>query len=322
MNILITGGVGVNGSWVTRKLLARGYQPIVLENRVDYSLLPDLEGKFELVVGDITKLDALTELFRSRKIQRVVHMAAYFTPTMEDEPYAQFSVNGMGTVHVLEAARLAGVERVIYTSSRGYYGVTPRGVGEPGYMPIAEDYASRPTGVYDFSKIASEGMGRNYARVYGLQFAALRFAGIYGPGKQARHSFTSLRSRIVEDPFIGKPFHLPDGGDQLDDIIYVDDIAEAIVLATLKDKLAYDAYNIASGEGHTLREFAAAVRAAIPGADVEIGPGTRSYGPTHNYAIFDITRAKTDLGWTPKFSIPAGVADYVDVLRRRAAVVA
>jgi len=320
MRILVTGGVGVNGSWVTRKLLERGHTPIVLENRADYSLLPDLEGQFELVLGDITQLEPLTAIVREKKIERIVHMAAYFTPTMEDEPFVQFSVNGMGTVVVLEAARLAGVQRVVYTSSRGYYGETPRGVGEPGYVPITEDYASRPTGVYDFSKIASEGMGRNFARVYGIEFAALRFAGIYGPGKQARHSFTSLRSRLVEDPFEGKPFHLPDGGDQLDDMIYVDDIAEAIVLATLKDKLAYNAYNVASGEGHTLREFAAAVRAAIPGADVEIGPGTRMYGPTHNYAIFDITRAKTDLGWSPKFSVQTGVADYVATLRRRASV--
>jgi UDP-glucose 4-epimerase len=318
MRILVTGGVGVNGSWVTRKLLERGHAPVVLENRADYSLLPDLEGKFELVLGDITQLESLTAIFKQRRIERVVHMAAYFTPTMEDEPFVQFSVNGMGTVVVLEAARLAGVERVVYTSSRGYYGETPRGVGEPGYVPIREDLVPRPRTVYDVSKNASEGMGRNFARVYGLQFAALRFSGIYGPGKMARHAHTSLRSRLIEDPFAGKSVHLPDGGDQLDDMIYVDDIAEAIVLATLQPKLAYDAYNIASGEGHTLREFAAAVRAEIPGADIEIGPGTRAYGPHHSYAIFDITRATTDLGWAPRFPIAAGVHDYVETLRRRA----
>jgi UDP-glucose 4-epimerase len=320
MRILVTGGVGVNGSWVTRKLLERGHEPIVLENRADYSLLPDLEGRFELVLGDITQLEPLAAVMKEKKVERVVHMAAYFTPTMEDEPYVQFAVNGMGTVTVLEAARRSGVQRVVYTSSRGYYGETPRGVGEPGYVPIAEDYPPRPKMVYDVSKNASEGMGRNFARVYGIEFAALRFAGIYGPGKMARHSFTSLRSRLVEDPFAGKAVRLPDGGDQLDDMIYVDDIAEAIVMATLAPKLGYDAYNIASGEGHTLREFAAAVRAEIPGAEIEIGPGSRQYGPHHNYAIFDITRARTDLGWRPRFSIQAGVHDYVETLRRRAAV--
>jgi UDP-glucose 4-epimerase len=320
MRILVTGGVGVNGSWVTRKLLERGHTPIVLENRVDYSLLPDLEGRFELVVGDITQLESLTTTLRERKIERVVHMAAYFTPTMEDEPFTQFSVNGMGTVVVLEAARRAGVGRVVYTSSRGYYGEKPRGVGETGHVKLTEEYVPRPRTIYDVSKNASEGMGRNFARVYGLEFAALRFAGIYGPGKMARHSFTSLRSRLVEDPFAGKPVSLADGGDQLDDMIYVDDIAEAIVLAALAPKLGYDAYNIASGEGHTLREFADAVRAAIPGAQLEIGPGTREYGPHHNYAIFDITRATTDLGWRPRFPIAAGVRDYVATLRRRSGV--
>lgn len=320
MRILVTGGLGVNGSWVTRKLLERGHTPIVLENREDYSLLPDLRGQFDLVLGDITRLDGLTRVMENARAQRVIHMAAYFTPTMEDEPYVQFLVNGMGTVTVLEAARVTGVERVVYTSSRGYYGETPRGVGEPGYVPIREDQPPRPRTIYDVSKNASEGMGRNFARVYGLQFAALRFAGIYGPGKMARHAHTSLRSRMVEDPFAGKPFRLPSGGDQLDDIIYVDDIAEAIVLAALKDRLAYDAYNIASGEGRTLREFAGAVRAAIPGADIEVGPGTRDYGPNHAYAIFDITRAKDDLGWAPRYSLADGVRHYVETLRRRASI--
>jgi UDP-glucose 4-epimerase len=319
MRILVTGGVGVNGSWVTRKLLERGHEPIVLDYRVDYSLLPDLEGQFELVTGDITQLEPLAAIVKAKKVERIAHMAAYLSPTMEEEPYHQFLINGMGSVNMLEAARLAGVGRVIYTSSRGYYGETPRGVGEPGYVPIAEDTPPRARGIYDVSKNAAEGMGRNYARVYGIEFAALRFAGIYGPGKQARHSFTSLRSKMVEDPFEGKPFHLPDGGDQLDDMIFVDDVAEAIVTALLAPKLGFDAYNIASGEGHTLREFAAAIKNEIPGADVEVGPGTRQYGPHHNYAIFDISRAKADLGWAPRYPIPAGVKAYVETLRVRAA---
>ena len=196
----------------------------------------------------------------------------------------------MGTVNLLEAAHQAGVGRVIYTSC-AVTTATPR--RRRTAMCRSPNTAARAR-YYDVSKNASEGMGRNYARVYGIEFAALRFAGIYGPGKMARHSFTALRSQMVEEPFAGKPFHLPDGGDQLDDMIFVDDVAEAIVTALLAPKLGFDAYNIASGEGHTLREFAAAIRTEIPGADVEIGPGTRQYGPGHNYAIL-ISAAKADL---------------------------
>lgn len=318
MRVLVTGGIGVNGAWVTRKLLERGHEPIVLDTRPDYSLLPDLEGQFELVLGDVLDLPGLERIVGEKRIERVAHLAAYFSPDMEQLPYAQFSVSAMGTINMLEACARAGIDRFVYTSSRGYYGSTPSPVGGPGYLPIAEDYRPDPNTIYNAVKLACESMGRQYRRVYGIRFVALRFAGIYGPGKTTRHAHSSLRSRLVEDPFAGIPVRLERGGDQLDDMIYVDDIAEAITIALLKDEVHYDAYNIASGEGHTLREFAAAVKHEIPGADIAIGDGPAYYAGVHSHAIFDITRAKTDLGWAPKFSIAQGVHDYVETLRRRA----
>ena len=80
MNILLTGGLGVNGAWVTRKLVERGYRPVVLENRIDTSLIgDDIKRKIEIVEADITQLDALVRICRSHKIQRIVHMAALIT---------------------------------------------------------------------------------------------------------------------------------------------------------------------------------------------------------------------------------------------------
>jgi UDP-glucose 4-epimerase len=149
-----------------------------------------------------------------------------------------------------------------------------------------------------------------------MEFSALRFAGIYGPGKQARHGKMSLRSRLVEDPATGKPVRVPQGGDQLDDMVYVDDVAEALVQAALADRLGFGAYNIASGKGQTIRQFADAVRAVVPGADIEVGPGLNPLGfDVHYYAIFDISRAREDFGFEPKFDLISGVRDYVERLR-------
>ena len=112
MNILLTGGLGVNGAWVTRKLVERGYRPVVLENRIDTSLVGDgIAGKIDLVEADITDLDALLRIFEQYKIQRVVHMAALITG-IQTELLKGFEVNATGTVKVLEAASKAGVERV------------------------------------------------------------------------------------------------------------------------------------------------------------------------------------------------------------------
>jgi UDP-glucose 4-epimerase len=164
--------------------------------------------------------------------------------------------------------------------------------------------------------LAAEQLGNVYREAFGLEFAALRFAGIYGPGKQARHGRMSLRGRIVEDAVEGKPVTLARGGDQLDDMIYVEDAAAGLVQATLAARLNYNAYNIASGVGHSLRQFADAVKAVIPGARIEIGPGANAMGfDVNRAAIFDTSRARGDFGFVPRFDLRQGVADYIATLR-------
>jgi UDP-glucose 4-epimerase len=122
MNILVTGGLGVNGAWVTGKLVERGYRPVVLENRIDVSLVgEEIANQVELVEADVTELGALIRIFERHKIQRVVHMAALITG-IQEELLKGFDVNAAGTVKVLEAAARTGVERVVFTSSRAAYG--------------------------------------------------------------------------------------------------------------------------------------------------------------------------------------------------------
>lgn len=320
MRILVTGGVGVNGAAVTRKLLDRGIMPVVIDNRPDFSLLADVRNDIEFAEHDITDLSSVSDFLATRRIDRIIHLAAFIDPNMDNEPFVSFNINTLGTANILEAARRAGIARVIYASSRAVYGETPGEVGSPGYRPVDEEYPMRPLFSYDATKLAAEHLGQVYRRVYGMEFAALRFAGIYGPGKQARHGKMSLRSRLVEDPFRGVPVRLPAGGDQIDDMIYVDDAAEGLVLAALADSVPHAAYNIASGIGQTLQQFADAVRAAIPEAVIEIGPGLNPLGFSVNRAaIFDITRARQDLGFAPRFDLVSGVRDYTDKLRLMAA---
>jgi UDP-glucose 4-epimerase len=317
MNILLTGGLGVNGAWVTRKLVEQGYRPVVLENRIDTSLVGDgIAGKIDLVEADITDLDALLRIFGKYQIQRVVHMAALITG-IQTELLRGFEVNATGTAKVLEAASKVGVERVVYTSSRAAYGHIDGPNAHPTYEPITEDHPQRPFLVYDVCKVASEGMGRNYARMRGLQFVALRFAQIYGPGKLQRHGPYGLFSQLVESPLAGKPVKIPRGGDQRDDVIYVDDIAEAIVLTVLHPHPAYDVYNISRGVGTTLHDFADAVKKVVPAAQIEIGGGLDYHGLGASYCgIMDNARARTDLGFEPKFDLNRGVAHYVETMRR------
>jgi UDP-glucose 4-epimerase len=316
VRILVTGGLGVNGVVVTRQLIERGLRPVVVDLSDDFSLLPGWRAQIDFTAGDITDFDFVAGLFKQIRFDAVIHLAAYIAPDMNAQPFKSFLVNGQGTAYVLEGAHRAGVRRFIMASSRAVYGATPDNVGGPGYRPINEDFPKRPIKAYDVTKLAAEQLGAVYRDAFGLEFAALRFAGIYGPGKQMRHGKMALRSRIVEDPVAGRAVTVDRGGDQLDDMIYVEDAAAGLVQAALASRLNYCAYNIASGVGHSLREYADAVKAVLPDARIDLGPGANAMGfDVNRAAIFDISRARSDLGFEPRFDLRQGVADYIARLR-------
>ena len=156
MRVLVTGGVGVIGVRVVRKLLERGIEPLVYDFRPDFSLMPDLVGRFEFVAGDVTDFGSLSRVVREQNIERIVHLAAFIDPDMGTQAFRSFNVNTHGTVNLLEAARLGGITRVVCASSRAVYGETPHGVGGPGYKPLDEDHPKHPVSAYDVTKLAAE----------------------------------------------------------------------------------------------------------------------------------------------------------------------
>jgi UDP-glucose 4-epimerase len=106
------------------------------------------------------------------------------------------------------------------------------------------------------------------------------------------------------------------GGDQKDDLIYNRDVAQGIYLACMAPKLRYDAYNIGMGVGYTLKDVANEVKRIIPKADIHIGPGLHFLGgPAHYYSVYDITRAREDLGFSPQFPLAKGIEDYIETLK-------
>lgn len=316
MYVLVTGGAGVIGSWVTRHLVELGITPVVYSSRADPALIRDVVDRVAVVRADILDLGALVRTIRRFGIRRVIHLSALMPPQCQENPWAAEQVNCGGTVNVLEAARSLELERVVYASAKGVYGVIPPPHGHPDYVPITEDYPRNPVSVYDATKLLGEHLGENYARNYGLQFVSLRYASTYGPGKLARHGPMSVHSRLVENALLGRPVVLPTGGDQGDDMIYMRDVAQATVKALLTDQLRHPVYNIGTGRAWTLRDFARAVQARIPGAILDIGPGLDYMGVGAYYSVFDCQRAKEDLGYEPMYDLEAGVADYIATMER------
>jgi len=318
MNILVTGGLGVNGAWVTRQLLTEGHRPIVYDSNTDLSLVADLVEKLDIVKGDVLDLQAIINILKEYRIKRIIHLAALMPAAIRLNPVMGFKVNALGTVNVLEAARIAEVERVVYASSKGLLSPATGENGYPTYKPINESFPTYPKGpniVYGACKIASELMGISYADSHYFEFIALRFATIYGMGKSARHGTIAIHGKMIENAMLGKLTTVPKGGDEKDDMMYVKDCANAIVLACFAKNVKHHIFNIGTGGAYTLHDFANSIKRIFPESSFDIGPGFDYMNIPGTYLVMDFSRAKEELGYTPKFSLDEGVEDYVKSMR-------
>jgi UDP-glucose 4-epimerase len=314
--ILITGGLGAIGSFVTRRFVEEGLRPLVLDARPDFALVRDLNNRFDFITGDVLDLPGLMRLVKEREIGRIVHLAAVMPPAAQENPPLGWQVNTWGTLHVLEAARTFKVERVVFASSKAVLGAMTGEHGHPIYRPVSEAHPYNPTSVYGATKVAGELMGRQYMASYGIEFVALRFAATYGPGKLARHGAVGTTSRLIETVLAGKEFSLPQGADQRDDLVYNRDVGGAVFLAATVPTLSAHVFHIGTGRLSSLGEVAEALREICPDVRVKIGPGLDYYGAGQfGYCLFDISKAREVLGFNPRYDIGKGVRDYIELLR-------
>lgn len=317
MKVLITGGMGVMGAETSRKFVHEGHRPVIYARHRDDRLISDILYDVDFEAGDVLDWPRLLHVIKRHQITHIVHAAAFVGAVSAQNPALSIQVNVTGMVNVLEVARLFDIKRVVYTSAKGIYGPVTGEYGPPNYKPMPEDMPKNPQRIYDSAKLMGEHASIYYANNMGLDVAVLRFATTYGPGKTARHGKMGVTSQIVEAPFHNARFHHPAGGDAKDDLIYNKDSALGIYLATVAEKLPSRVYNIGTGVGRTLIDLANAVRKKIPGADIEIGPGLNFLGtPYQPHGVYDITRAKTELGFKPEYDLERAVEDYIASLKR------
>jgi UDP-glucose 4-epimerase len=317
MKVLITGGMGVMGAETSRRFVMQGHRPVIFARHRDDALVRDILDRVDIELGDVLDLPRLMDVIKRHRITHIVHAAAFVGAVSQANPALSVQVNVMGMVNVLEAARLFEVKRVVYTSAKGVYGPVLGEHGSPIYKPMPEDLPKQPKRIYDSAKLMGEHAGLYYQANMGVDVVVLRFASTYGPGKTARHGKMGVMSQIVENPANGIPFRLAQGGDEKDDFIYNKDSAYGIYLATIANNLQSRVYNIGTGVGVTLNDFARVIRKHLPRAEIEIGPGLNFLGMPYPAAgIYDISRARAELGYAPQYDLERGIADYLESLAR------
>lgn len=230
----------------------------------------------------------------------IIHCAAVVGPTRaRTDPQLTLAVNVNGTANLLEAAHANGA-RLINVSTATLYG------NRPDLAPLSETDPTDPLTIYDGSKLMSENWCAAHRRTFGSDSASVRTGFVYGRGNQIGEYFLPrvLAGETVEEKA---------GGDHPCDFTYVVDLAEALIAAALAPKLANPVYNITGGILRTRGEFAEAVRTLLPAARITqpagIDPARHLRGPSI------LGRAHADFGWSPRFSIETGLADWLCRIR-------
>lgn len=312
MNILVTGGLGAIGSWITRAVISAGHRPVVLDMGTDFHLVDDIRDRCEWVEGDVTHLPTLIETIARHRVERVIHAAALMPPACKARPDLGLAVNVGGALAVLEASRLSNIRRVVCFSSKGVYGAIPAPHCHPDYVPVPETFRLAPQSIYDGTKVMVERLADNFRERFGLSVVCLRMATTFGPGK-TRHGELSIHSRMIDAALAGEPVRIPQGGEESSDLIFNRDVGRAAVAAVLCDGGESGVYNVGTGRAVRFSDFAQWVLKAVPHARIEVGPGLNYMKQAHpTYCVLDVNRAATELGFAAEFVGEAAVSAYFE----------
>ena len=297
-SILVTGGSGFLGRHLVERLAAAG-EPVVSYNR-DHTEHAD--PLVTPVQGELYDVGRLVRVCDQHGVDRIVHTAAMSHPGVSYEmPVGTFAANVDGTLQLFEAARLAGVARIVNFSSEAVFG------DHAG--PIDEDTAWRPDSPYAVSKVTGELLAGVYNRHYGLDVISLRPTELYGPGNRMPSAVYELARAAADE----RSLRVQAGGGHRFDLVHVRDVALAAELALRLDGRRRDAFNVCAGVRSSLSEVAEAIRAIVPGADLQIGPG--AVAGHYDQGPWQTAIAAEELGYRAEWDLARGMADYVQWLR-------
>jgi UDP-glucose 4-epimerase len=306
---LVTGGCGFIGSHLVEALAGEGHVVRVLDDLSSGFTrnLEHIQGRVEIVVGDVR--DPAQTLSAMEGVSYVFHEAALVSVfDSVNRPRDNHDINLTGTLNVLEAARAAGVRRVVMASSAAIYGNNPE-------LPKREDMRPEPESPYAIGKIGGEYMLRVYHRLYGLETASLRYFNVFGPRQDPGSMYSGVISKFSSVLAAGgTPKIFGDGG-QTRDFVYVKDVVQANLLAMRAPAAAGGVFNIGTGSQTSLLDLLSALQ-SIAGRSGAPEFAEARAGDIRD-SVADISRAREILGYAPRATLREGLAELWASLEAR-----
>jgi UDP-glucose 4-epimerase len=295
---LITGGAGFIGSHIAETLVERGHSVRILDN---FSTgrkenLSAVSGRVEILEGDIRDGNSVRKAVAGMDF--VFHEAALVSVSQSVEnPEETLAVNVGGTLNVLQAAREAGVHKVVLASSCAVYGA--------GSIPAREEQPTIPLSPYAASKLAGEAFAQSYFSSFRLPCVCLRYFNVFGPRQDFHSPYSGVIAIFIAHAAAGAPVTIYGDGRQTRDFIYVGDVVRANLLACESDRADGRALNIGTGRGRSLLELRSELE-TLTGARMKLEMSDPRTGDIRHSRCAP-NRARALLGFTPRTDFRTGL---------------
>lgn len=291
-SILVTGATGFIGPHLVRRLTAAGARVacLILDETERSTLPPDIAGQ----VADLRDAAAVQAVVRAVRPALVFHLAAVGVTEFGVDPIAAVQVNVEGTLNLLMALQDVSYRRFLFVGTSHEYGDNP--------PPFREGQPLAPANVYAAAKSAAWLFCRMYHRTQGWPVVGARPFGVYGPGQRP----PAFLPALILSALRGRDFSMT-GGEQVRDLVYVEDVAEGLICAATAPGIEGQIFNLCSGEGISLAELARRT-VALMGDPIRVNRGALPYRPgTIWRMVGDNARARRDLGWQPVVPLDEGL---------------
>ena len=309
---VVTGGAGFIGSHVVERLLAEhsDARVRVLDDFSTGSManLPFAAGagdRLDVVRGDIRDLATLERVTRDASV--VFHQAAMRSvPRSVADPLGANDHNVTGTLNVLEAARRAGVRRVVYASSSSVYGDNPA-------LPKRESQPTAPISPYAVSKVANELYASVWARLFGVETVGLRYFNVFGPRQDPKSEYAAVIPRFILWALRGEQLEVHGDGHQSRDFTYIDNVVEANLLAARAPAASGESFNVGCGDRVSLLDIIARLEKMVGRTLERRHTPSRAGDVPHTLA--DIDKATRLMGYRPLVDFDEGLRRTVDFFK-------